>query len=79
MRHVVTEMLVSERMSKVASTGWMKTTAKAIPTNAKKIITVKYPMAESQGLLHSPTRGTYPQWLVWGTSCPILFLLLVAM
>src|SRR5712692_3530152 len=36
-------------------------------------------MAESQGLLHSPTSGTYPQWLVWGTSCPILFLLLVAM
>jgi len=40
---------------------------------------VKYPMAESQGLLHSPTGGTYPQWLVWDTSCPVLLLLLVAM
>ncbi len=36
-------------------------------------------MAESQGLLHSPTSGTYPPGLVWDTSCPILVLFLVAM
>src|SRR5690349_12298526 len=38
-------------------------------------------MPSRQGLLHSPTCGTYPPWLVWGTSCPVgfLFLLLIAM
>ena len=27
--------------------------------------------AKSQGLLRSPTCGTYPQGLTWGTSCPV--------
>src|SRR6266446_1364100 len=32
-----------------------------------------------QGLLRSPRGGTYPPWLAWGTSCPVRFLVLVAM
>jgi len=32
---------------------------------------VKYPMHRMQGLLRSPTSGTYPPWLTWGTSCPV--------
>src|SRR5713101_7244126 len=27
-------------------------------------------MHRMQGLLRSPTSGTYPPWLTWGTSCP---------
>src|SRR5436309_2193277 len=43
------------------------------------MLSVKHPMAESQGLLQSPTCGTYPQGLLWDTSCPNLALFLVAM
>ncbi len=52
-----------------------------IPENGTRIVfSVKHPMAFSQGLLHSPTDGTYPPGLVWDTSCPIYSsLLLVAM
>src|SRR6266571_9263611 len=37
------------------------------------------PPVQARGLLHSPPDGTYPQRLVWDTSCPVLFLILVAM
>src|SRR5713101_6950057 len=32
---------------------------------------VKHPMALRQGLLRSPTCGTYPQGLTWATSWPL--------
>src|SRR2546425_5726163 len=37
------------------------------------------PAGFRQGLLRSPTCGTYPQGLTWDTSCPVLFLILIAM
>ena len=30
-------------------------------------------MAKAEGLLRSPTNGTYPPWLTWDTSCPVVF------
>ncbi len=41
------------------------------PREERRTRVVKHPMPKRQGLLHSPTDGTYPPGLVWDTSCPI--------